>query len=157
MRTAHWQTAGDEVFDVLVLGGGITGASLYAELCRQGWRTLLIDKGDFASGTSQSSGMMVWGGLLYLRAGDVLTVLRLSRSRDRMIEEPDGWTTPTSFHYIPSLKGDRRRCSSARAWDFTGCSAPGAGSFQGTGGTSRRLHCSANTFTGGPSATRRPC
>ena len=105
MRTTHWQTAGDEVFDVLVLGGGITGASLYAELCRQGWRTLLIDKGDFASGTSQSSGMMVWGGLLYLRAGDVLTVLRLSRSRDRMIAELDGWTAPAAFHYIPPLRG----------------------------------------------------
>jgi glycerol-3-phosphate dehydrogenase len=105
MRAAHWQTAGEEVFDVLVLGGGITGASLYGELCHRGWRTLLLDKGDFASGTSQSSGMMVWGGLLYLRAGDVLTVLRLSRSRDRMIQEPDGWTAPASFHYIPSLKG----------------------------------------------------
>jgi len=105
MRATHWQTAGDEVFDVLIIGGGITGASLYAELCRHGWRTLLLDKGDFASGTSQSSGMMVWGGLLYLRAGDVLTVLRLSRSRDRMIEEPDGWTAPAAFHYIPSLKG----------------------------------------------------
>jgi glycerol-3-phosphate dehydrogenase len=104
MRAAHWQTAGEEVFDVLILGGGITGASLYSELCRQGWRTLLLDKGDFASGTSQSSGMMVWGGLLYLRAGDVLTVLRLCRSRDRMIKELDGWTAPASFHYIPSLK-----------------------------------------------------
>jgi len=105
MRAAHWQTAGEEVFDVLILGGGITGASLYGELCRQGWRTLLLDKGDFASGTSQSSGMMVWGGLLYLRAGDVLTVLRLSRSRDRMIGELDGWAAPAAFHYIPPLKG----------------------------------------------------
>jgi len=105
MRASHWQTAGEEVFDVLILGGGITGASLYGTLCRQGWRTLLLDKGDFASGTSQSSGMMVWGGLLYLRAGDVLTVLRLSRSRDRMIGELTDWATPATFHYIPSLKG----------------------------------------------------
>jgi glycerol-3-phosphate dehydrogenase len=105
MRSVHWQHAGEEVFDVLILGGGITGASLYGELCRHGWRTLLLDKGDFASGTSQSSGMMVWGGLLYLRAGDVLTVFRLSRSRDRMIEELDGWAAPAAFHYIPSLKG----------------------------------------------------
>jgi len=62
MRSAHWQSAGEDVFDVLIIGGGITGASLYGELCRHGWRTLLLDKGDFASGTSQSSGMMVWGG-----------------------------------------------------------------------------------------------
>ena len=114
MRSAHWQTAGEEVFDVLIIGGGITGASLYGELCRHGWRTLLLDKGDFASGTSQSSGMMVWGGLLYLRAGDVFTVLRLSRSRDRMIEELDGWTAPASFHYIPSLKGGPRVARSVR-------------------------------------------
>jgi glycerol-3-phosphate dehydrogenase len=105
MRTVHWQAAGEEPFDVLILGGGITGASLYAELCRRGWRTLLLDRGDFASGTSQSSAMMVWGGLLYLRAGDVLTVLKLSRARDRMIAAPDGWTSPSLFHYIPSLNG----------------------------------------------------
>jgi len=105
MRSVHWQYAGEEVFDVMILGGGITGASLYNELCRNGWRTLLVDKGDFASGTSQSSGMMVWGGLLYLRDGDLLTVFRLSRSRDRMLEELGAWTAPASFHYIPSLKG----------------------------------------------------
>jgi glycerol-3-phosphate dehydrogenase len=62
MRRVHWYAAGDGVFDVLILGGGVTGASLYGELCRHGWRTLLIDTGDFASGTSQSTGMMVWGG-----------------------------------------------------------------------------------------------
>ena len=105
MRAAHWKTAGEEEFDVLILGGGITGASLYAELCRRGWRTLLLDRGDFASGTSQSSGMMVWGGLLYLRAGDLLTVLHLSRARDRMIAQPGGWAAASSFHYIPSLNG----------------------------------------------------
>lgn len=102
MRAAHWQAVGEEPFDVLILGGGITGTSLYAELCRRGWRTLLVDKGDFASGTSQSSAMMVWGGLLYLRAGDILNVLKLSRARDRMIAATDGWTAPSSFHYIPS-------------------------------------------------------
>jgi glycerol-3-phosphate dehydrogenase len=105
MRRVHWYAAGDGVFDVLILGGGVTGASLYGELCRHGWRTLLIDTGDFASGTSQSTGMMVWGGLLYLRSGDVLTTLRLSRSRDRMINDLHDWTEPASFHYIPSLKG----------------------------------------------------
>ena len=59
-------TAGNN-FDITIIGGGINGASLYNKLVQEGYRVLLIDKGDFASGTSQASGMMIWGGLLYLR------------------------------------------------------------------------------------------
>jgi glycerol-3-phosphate dehydrogenase len=44
--------------DVAILGGGVNGACLYDALCRQGYRTLLLDRGDFASGSSQASGMM---------------------------------------------------------------------------------------------------
>ncbi|MCU0781825.1 MAG: FAD-dependent oxidoreductase, partial [Akkermansiaceae bacterium] len=45
----------DEELDVLVIGGGISGAPLYHELCRRGYRTAIIDRSDFASGTSQAS------------------------------------------------------------------------------------------------------
>ena len=63
-RENLWDEARETVFDVAVVGGGINGASLYHELCSRGYRVLLVDKGDFACGTSQSSAMMVWGGLL---------------------------------------------------------------------------------------------
>ncbi|MDX2416028.1 MAG: FAD-dependent oxidoreductase, partial [Xanthomonadales bacterium] len=103
-RDLNWDDAGQEVFDVAVIGGGVNGASLYSDLSRQGFRTLLVDKNDFAAGSSQASGMMVWGGLLYLRVGDLLTVTRLSRARDRMIKELNDWTQPVFYRYIPSNK-----------------------------------------------------
>jgi glycerol-3-phosphate dehydrogenase len=104
-RAAHWDYAGQQTFDVLVIGGGVNGARLYSELCSYGYRTLLVDKSDFGSGSSQASGMMVWGGLLYLRFGDVLTAMRLSRARDRMIAKLETWTKPTYYRYIPPRKG----------------------------------------------------
>ena len=89
-RENLWREAGETGFDVAVVGGGINGASLYHELCARGYRVLLIDKGDFASGTSQSSAMMVWGGLLYLRNLDFKAVIEFSLSRDRMIQSLNG-------------------------------------------------------------------
>ena len=89
-------------FDVVVLGGGINGACLYDTLCRLGYRVLLVDKGDFASGTSQSSGMMIWGGLLYLRNFDIPSVLQLSHDRDRMILERAKEVAPRMMRYLPS-------------------------------------------------------
>ena len=96
-------------FDVVILGGGVNGACLYDRLCRDGYRTLLVDRGDFASGTSQSSGMMVWGGLLYLRNFDLSTVFQLSRDRDRMVREMPDRLSPQSMRYLPSTHGGRSR------------------------------------------------
>ena len=81
-------------FDVAIIGAGINGASLYHELCGRGYRVLLLDKGDFACGTSQASAMRVWGGLLYLRNFDIKAVVEFSLSRDRMIERLDGRVRP---------------------------------------------------------------
>jgi glycerol-3-phosphate dehydrogenase len=94
MRTEHFSNLGqDQPFDVIVIGGGVTGAPIYHELCRQGYRTAIIDKGDFASGTSQASGMMIWGGLLYLKQMDIFTVRKLCKARDQLLEAyPDAIT-----------------------------------------------------------------
>ncbi|MGQ5523630.1 FAD-dependent oxidoreductase [Chitinimonas sp. PSY-7] len=89
-------------FDIVVLGGGINGACLYDTLCRLGYKVLLLDKGDFASGTSQSSGMMIWGGLLYLRNFDIPSVLQLSYDRDLMISEKAEEITPRMMRYLPT-------------------------------------------------------
>ena len=101
-RTIDLEIAQNETFDVTIVGGGINGACLYHHLCRLGYRVLLVDKGDFACGTSQASAMMVWGGLLYLRNLDFLTVAKLSRDREAMIRKMGAEVSPMSFRYIPS-------------------------------------------------------
>ncbi|HEX5414215.1 MAG TPA: glycerol-3-phosphate dehydrogenase/oxidase [Chloroflexota bacterium] len=55
-----------EVFDVLVIGGGITGAGIALDAAARGLRVALVEKGDFASGTSSRSTKLVHGGLRYL-------------------------------------------------------------------------------------------
>jgi len=104
-----WGEAGETHFDVAIVGAGINGACLYHELCGRGYKVLLLDKGDFASGTSQSSAMMVWGGLLYLRNFDFKAVIDFSLSRDRMIESLNGRIRSQVFRYIPAANNGRNR------------------------------------------------
>ncbi len=114
IREMNWQRARSEgEYDVAILGGGINGACLYDALCRRGHRTLLLDKGDFASGTSQASGMMVWGGLLYLKDLDLSTVAKLSLDRDRMIERLPDRISSQYFRYLPDAGRGRSR---AKVW-----------------------------------------
>jgi glycerol-3-phosphate dehydrogenase len=61
----------DESFDVLVVGGGITGTGVAADAAARGLRVALIDKGDFASGTSSKSSKLVHGGIRYLQQKEV--------------------------------------------------------------------------------------
>jgi glycerol-3-phosphate dehydrogenase len=61
----------DESFDVLVVGGGITGTGVALDAASRGLRTALVDKGDFASGTSSKSSKLVHGGIRYLQQKEV--------------------------------------------------------------------------------------
>lgn len=108
-REQHWECADRTVFDVMIIGGGVNGACLYHQLCSQGYKVLLTDKGDFACCSSQSSGMMIWGGLLYLRNLDLRSVYQLSKARDTMITLMSDRVSPCLFRYIPSSEGDRNR------------------------------------------------
>lgn len=90
--------------DVLIVGGGMTGAPLYHALCRRGYRVALIDKADFSSGTSQASGMLIWGGLLYLKNLDFSTVLKLCKARRVWLEKFPGEANPLDLNY-PSPHG----------------------------------------------------
>ncbi len=71
--------------DVLIIGGGINGASCAASLAAAGMKVALIERGDFASETSQSSSNLVWGGIKYLQSGCVRLVAELCRSRNDLI------------------------------------------------------------------------
>ncbi len=61
----------DDAFDVLVVGGGITGAGVALDAASRGLRTALIDKGDLASGTSSKSSKLVHGGIRYLQQKEI--------------------------------------------------------------------------------------
>lgn len=71
----------DEKFDVLVIGGGITGAGIALDAALRGMKVGLIDRQDFAAGTSSRSTKLVHGGLRYLVQGDFGLVYEVGRER----------------------------------------------------------------------------
>ena len=97
-----------EAFDVVVVGGGINGAAVCHDLTRTGYRVLLAEQGDFGSGTSPSSTMLIWGGLLYLKDLEFATVLALTRDRDRLVAERPGAVQARELLYVPSAQGRPR-------------------------------------------------
>jgi glycerol-3-phosphate dehydrogenase len=93
-------------WDVIVVGGGITGAGILREATRLGLRACLVEKHDFSWGTSSRSAKLVHGGLRYLKEGK----LRLTRSsvheRERLLQEGPGLIDPLGF-LLATYKGDR--------------------------------------------------
>lgn len=89
----------DRPWDVIVIGGGITGAGILQEAVQAGLRTILIEKDDFASGTSSRSSKLVHGGLRYLRNGQLRTTLASVHERERLLNEGKGLINPLSFLY----------------------------------------------------------
>lgn len=70
-----------EPFDILVVGGGITGAGIARDAALRGYKVALVDKGDFASGTSSKSSKLVHGGIRYLELFEFGLVFEASRER----------------------------------------------------------------------------
>ena len=86
-------------WDIVVIGGGITGAGILLEACRRGYRALLVEQRDFAWGTSSRSSKLVHGGLRYLKEGQ----LRLTRDsvveRERLLRQARGLVYPQGFAF----------------------------------------------------------
>jgi glycerol-3-phosphate dehydrogenase len=96
--------ARSEPWDMLIIGGGITGAGIAREAARRGLAVLLIEQKDFAWGTSSRSSKMVHGGLRYIASGDYKTTLLSVRERERMLSEAGGLVN--EMHYVmPHYKG----------------------------------------------------
>ncbi|MEM7160150.1 MAG: glycerol-3-phosphate dehydrogenase/oxidase [Myxococcota bacterium] len=74
-----------QVFDVLVIGGGINGAVSTAALRSRGADVALIDRGDFAGFTSMHSSNLAWGGIKYLETWEFGLVRKLCRSRNELL------------------------------------------------------------------------
>jgi glycerol-3-phosphate dehydrogenase len=75
----------DGTYDVLVIGGGITGCGVALDAASRGLRTALVERDDFASGTSSKSSKLVHGGLRYLQSGEVRLVYEALRERQRLL------------------------------------------------------------------------
>ena len=73
-----------EEFDLLVVGGGVTGAGVALDAAARGPRAALVERDDFASGTSSRSSKMIHGGLRYLEHGDFRLVYEALRERERL-------------------------------------------------------------------------
>lgn len=88
---------GAQTWDLVVIGGGITGAGVAQQAARRGWTVLLIEQRDFAWGTSSRSSKLVHGGLRYLKQGDLKTTLHSVRERQRLMREAPELIEPQSF------------------------------------------------------------
>ena len=83
-RTEALRRLGDDPFDVVVVGGGITGVGAALDAASRGLRTALIERDDFASGTSSKSSKLAHGGLRYLQQGEIRLVYEALAERQRL-------------------------------------------------------------------------
>jgi glycerol-3-phosphate dehydrogenase len=102
-RVASFDRAGalarlaTEQFDVLVVGGGITGAGVALDAASRGLRTALVEKDDFASGTSSKSSKLIHGGLRYLQQREFRLVYENLAERQRLLDNAPHLVTPLPF------------------------------------------------------------
>ena len=87
----------DEEFDVLVVGGGVTGAGVALDAASRGLRTALVEKGDFGSGTSSKSSKMVHGGIRYLQQREFRLVYENLAERQRLLDNAPHLVSPLPF------------------------------------------------------------
>lgn len=100
---AGWRAALPELlrreWDVLVVGGGITGAGILLEAARRGLRALLVEQRDFAWGTSSRSSKLVHGGLRYLAQGHMTLTREAVREREALLRDAPGLVEPQRFAF----------------------------------------------------------
>ncbi len=92
--------------DLIIIGGGITGAGILREAARAGLSALLVEAQDFASGTSSRSSKLVHGGLRYLQNAQIKLTLESVRERERLTREGRGLVEPLGF-LLAHFEGDR--------------------------------------------------
>lgn len=104
-----------ETWDLLIIGGGATGLGTAVDAASRGYRTLLIEARDFASGTSSRSTKLIHGGVRYLRQGDLGLVRHALRERSFLLRNAahlvhplpfiiPAWSTVDRLFYAAGLK-----------------------------------------------------
>jgi len=96
-RTAYVERLDQEQFDVLVIGGGITGAGVALDAAARGYRVALVEKADFASGTSSKSTKLAHGGIRYLPQFDFAMIREGVIERGLMVRHAPFLVRPLPF------------------------------------------------------------
>jgi glycerol-3-phosphate dehydrogenase len=100
------ETLAGEVFDLVVIGGGITGAGVALDAASRGYSVALVEKADYASGTSGRSSKLVHGGLRYLQNFDLGLVREALLERQLMVKLAPHLVRPLPL-VVPAFEGAR--------------------------------------------------
>jgi len=113
MMRRNFSALGSEAFDVLVVGGGIFGAGIARDAALRGLWVALIDKADFASGTSSRSSKLIHGGFRYLEQAACRLVMESCRERQVLQKMAPHLVKPLPF-LLPVYQGDKRSLGKMR-------------------------------------------
>jgi glycerol-3-phosphate dehydrogenase len=105
-RAAAIEAIAGQSFEVVVIGGGITGAGVALDAASRGYSVALLERGDYAVGTSSRSSKMVHGGLRYLQNLDLGLVREALLERQLMVQLAPHLVYPTPF-VVPSFSEER--------------------------------------------------
>jgi glycerol-3-phosphate dehydrogenase len=106
-RVAALEEIAGQSFEVVVIGGGITGAGVALDAASRGYSVALLERGDYAVGTSSRSSKMVHGGLRYLQNLDLGLVREALLERQLMVQLAPHLVYPTPF-LVPAFAEERR-------------------------------------------------
>src|SRR3954449_4040397 len=106
-RNDALQAMQEHPFDVVIVGGGVTGAGVALDAASRGYSVALVERGDFAQGTSSRSSKMVHGGLRYLQNFDLGLVREALLERQLLVRLAPHLVYPTPF-LVPAVGGERR-------------------------------------------------
>src|ERR1700728_273616 len=99
----------EDQFDVLVIGGGITGAGIALDAVARGYSVALVEKDDFAAGTSGRSSRLVHGGLRYLEQGDFGLVRESLAERGILLRLAPHLIRPVPMYMLADDRRSRAR------------------------------------------------
>lgn len=116
-RRERWNTLASTSFDVLVVGGGITGAGVALDAAARGLSVALVERHDLASGTSSKSSKLVHGGVRYLRRAQFGLVHEALMERRRLLRNAPHLVRPLPFLF-PTVAAHRRHRTRARLLGF---------------------------------------
>ncbi len=114
VRRENVERLGQEEFDLLIVGGGITGVATARDARLRGFHTALVDKGDFGCGTSSRSTRLIHGGIRYLEYGEFKLVFNACSERRLMRKIAPRLVRPLPFLY-PIYRGQRPSAFKIRA------------------------------------------